>query len=106
MKNLFVGNLPFQLSGDEMAQSLRTAFEGFGTVARVSVISDRETGKPRGFAFVEMEDDDCASKAIAALNGTDFHGRPLNVSEARPRTDREGGGMGRGGSGRSGQARW
>jgi cold-inducible RNA-binding protein len=106
MKNLFVGNLPFRLSEEEMAQSLRALFEGFGTVARVSVISDRETGKPRGFAFVEMEDDDSASKAIGALNGTDFQGRPLNVSEARPRMDREGGGMGRGGSGRSGQSRW
>lgn len=95
MKNLFVGNLPFSLSQDEMTEHLRAAFEAFGGVARVSVISDRETGKPRGFAFVEMEDDDCASKAVAALNGTDFHGRPLNVSEARPREG--GGGMGRGG---------
>src|SRR5262249_20753560 len=94
MKNLFVGNLPFRLSEEEMTQDLRAAFETFGGVARVSVISDRETGKPRGFAFVEMEDDDSASKAVAALNGSDFHGRPLNVSEAKAR---EGGGMGRGG---------
>jgi RNA recognition motif-containing protein len=104
MKNLFVGNLPFRLSQADMEQGLRTLFEGFGTVDRVSVITDRETGKPRGFAFVEMADDDSADKAVAALNGTEFEGRALNVSEARPR---EGGGGGRrfaGGSSRS--QRW
>ena len=100
MKNLFVGNLPFRLSEADLAQNLRAIFEGFGVVARISIITDRETGKPRGFAFVEMEDDEVAAKAIAALNGTDFEGRALNVSEARPRMDREGGGMGRGGGGR------
>ena|ERR1043166_6383450 len=103
MKNLFVGNLPFRLSEEEMTQHLREAFEAFGAVARVSVISDRETGKPRGFAFVEMEDDECATKAVAALNGTDFQGRPLNVSEARPR---EGGMGGRGGGGGRSRDRW
>jgi cold-inducible RNA-binding protein len=105
MKNLFVGNLPFRLSEAEQAQNLRALFEAFGVVDRVSVITDRETGKPRGFAFVEMEDEDSAEKAVAALNGTDFEGRPLNVSEARPRMDREGGGRRSGGGGSRGP-RW
>jgi RNA recognition motif-containing protein len=105
MKNLFVGNLSFRLGEADLAQSLRTLFEGFGVVDRVSVITDRETGKPRGFAFVEMQDDDSAEKAIAALSGTDFEGRPLNVSEARPRMDREGGGR-RPGGGRPREPRW
>ena len=107
MKNLFVGNLPFSLTEADLAQNLRALFEGFGIVDRVSIITDRETGKPRGFAFVEMQDDDSAEKAIAALSGTDFEGRPLNVSEARPRTDREsGGGRRPGGGGRSREPRW
>ena len=105
MKNLFVGNLPFRLSEADLAQNLRALFEGFGVVGRVSVVTDRETGKPRGFAFVEMEDDDAADKAIAALSGTDFQGRPLNVSEARPRMNREAGGMSRGG-GRGSGGNW
>ena len=107
MKNLFVGNLPFRVSEGDLSQSLRALFEGFGAVERVSVITDRETGKPRGFAFVEMDDEDAAAKAVAGLNGTEFEGRPLNVSEARPRMDREGGGFGRsgGGGGRSGNTR-
>jgi RNA recognition motif-containing protein len=104
MKNLFVGNLPFRLSEAELAQNLRALFEGFGVVDRVSVVTDRETGKPRGFAFVEMEDEDSAEKAVAALNGTDFEGRPLNVSEARPRMDREGGPRRSGGGSRG--SRW
>ena len=107
MKNLFVGNLPFRLAEADLAQSLRELFEGFGVVDRVSIITDRDTGKPRGFAFVEMQDDDSAEKAVAALSGTDFEGRPLNVSEARPRADREGGGSHRsGGGGRSREPRW
>jgi RNA recognition motif-containing protein len=105
MKNLFVGNLPFRLGEADLAQNLRVLFEGFGVVDRVSIITDRETGKPRGFAFVEMQDDDSAEKAIAALNGTEFEGRPLNVSEARPRADREAGGR-RFGGGRSREPRW
>ena len=68
MKNLFVGNLPFRVAEAEMVQGLRQLFEAFGTVERVSIITDRETGKPRGFAFVEMEDDEAATKAVAALN--------------------------------------
>ena len=105
MKNLFVGNLPFRLAESDLVQGLRTLFEPFGTVERVSVITDRETGKLRGFAFVEMEDDAAAEKAIAALNGTEFEGRPLNVTEARPRNDRGGGGRQFGG-GRSREPRW
>lgn len=99
MKNLFVGNLPFRMAEGDLSQSLRALFEGFGPVERVSVITDRDTGKPRGFAFVEMDDEDAAAKAIAGLNGTEFEGRALNVSEARPRMDRDGGGYGRGGGG-------
>ena len=98
MKNLFVGNLPFRMAEGDMTLGLRSLFEAFGTVERVSIITDRETGKPRGFAFVEMEDDEAASKAVGALNGANFEGRPLNISEARPR-EREGGGGGRGGRG-------
>lgn len=105
MKNLFVGNLPFRLAEADLAQGLRALFEGFGAVERVSIITDRETGKPRGFAFVEMTDEEAADKAIAALNGANFEGRPLNVSEARPRMDREGGGR-RPGGGRSREPRW
>ncbi|HWP85022.1 MAG TPA: RNA-binding protein [Terriglobia bacterium] len=106
MKNLFVGNLPFRLSEAELAQGLRALFESFGVVDRVSVITDRETGKPRGFAFVEMEDEEAAERAIAGLNGTDFEGRPLNVSEAKPRMDRGPGGPGGGRAGRGGGDRF
>ncbi|MSO21581.1 MAG: RNA-binding protein [Acidobacteria bacterium] len=99
MKNLFVGNLPFRMAEGDMTQGLSSLFEPFGAVARVSIITDRETGKPRGFAFVEMEDDEAATKAVAALNGTNFEGRPLNISEARPREGGGGGGFGGGGRG-------
>lgn len=94
MKNLFVGNLSFSATETE----LRSLFEKFGAVERVSVITDRDTGKSRGFGFVEMSDDDAAAKAIAGLNGTDVAGRALSVSEARPKTER-GGREGRGGEG-------
>ena len=100
MKNLFVGNLPFSIAESD----LRTLFEEYGSVERVSIITDRDTGKSRGFAFVEMADDQAAEKAIGGLNGKEFDGRALSVSEARPKTERGGGGgregrMG-GGSGR------
>lgn len=100
MKNIFVGNLSFTSTED----SVRSIFEGYGTVDRVSIITDRETGKSRGFAFVEMPNDDEANKAIGALNGADFGGRKLNVNEARPREERGGGGGGfnRGGGGGAG----
>jgi cold-inducible RNA-binding protein len=88
LKNIFVGNLSFTSTED----SVRSIFEGYGTVDRVSIITDRETGKSRGFAFVEMPNDDEANRAIGALNGADFGGRKLNVNEARPREERGGGG--------------
>ena len=81
-KNLYVGNLPFQTSADD----LREAFEQHGTVTRAQVVTDRETGRSRGFGFVEMADG--ADEAIAALNGAEFQGRKLTVNEARPREER------------------
>ncbi|ADE14455.1 RNP-1 like RNA-binding protein [Nitrosococcus halophilus Nc 4] len=83
MTSIYVGNLPFQCSQDE----IRELFEPFGAVNSVKLISDRETGKPRGFGFVEM-DHDAAAEAIEQLNGTDFKGRPLRINEARERTSR------------------
>jgi RNA recognition motif-containing protein len=80
MTKLFVGNLPFSVTED----SLRGLFTAHGTVNKVAVITDRETGQPRGFAFVEMESGD-AARAMQALNGTDFGGRALKVNEARER---------------------
>ena len=99
MKKLFVGNLPFSATEDD----LRALFATHGTVESVSLITDRETGRPRGFGFVEMQNDG-AAKAIAALNETEFQGRTMTVSEARARTERSGGGGG-GGGGRS-RDRW
>ena len=88
MKNIFVGNLGFSAS----EKSVRALFEAHGTVGRVNIVTDRDTGQPRGFGFVEMANDGEAEKAIAAINGTDFEGRTLNVNEARPKTDRSSGG--------------
>jgi RNA recognition motif-containing protein len=82
--NIYVGNLPFSTSEPD----LRTEFEAYGQVSRVKVITDRDTGRPRGFAFVEMDDDTEARAAIEALNGKDLGGRTLKVNEARPREDR------------------
>jgi len=95
MKNLFVGNMSLQTTEND----LRQLFEPFGEVGRVSVITDRDTGRPRGFAFVEMARDEDAAKAIAAINGKDVEGRALTVNEARPKTERGGGGGHRGGGG-------
>ncbi len=81
-KNLFVGNLPYQTT----SQDLQQAFEKFGTVARAQVISDRETGRSRGFGFVEMEDG--AEAAIEGMNGAELGGRTITVNEARPRAPR------------------
>jgi cold-inducible RNA-binding protein len=92
-KNIYVGNLSFDTSDDD----LRDAFSQYGTVTSASVISDRETGRSRGFGFVEMADG--GDEAIAAMNGTDLQGRTLKVNEARPREDRRDGGGG-GGRGR------
>jgi RNA recognition motif-containing protein len=91
---IYVGNMSF----DSNESELRKAFEAHGTVDSVNIITDRDTGRPKGFGFVEMSNDEEAKKAIEALNGKDFMGRTLNVNEARPRTDgpRRGGGGGRG----------
>ena len=91
MKNIFVGNLDFAATEAQ----IRSLFESYGAVERVNLITDRDTGRPRGFAFVEMTDAAEAERAIAALNGADLGGRSLNVNEARPKGE----GGGRGGSG-------
>jgi cold-inducible RNA-binding protein len=84
MKNIFVGNMSFQTSENE----LREVFEAYGEVSRCQVITDRDTGRSRGFAFVEMSDDQEAASAMAALNGKEVGGRTLNVSEAKPKPER------------------
>lgn len=94
MKNIFVGNLSF----DTREQDIRSLFEAYGTVDRVSVVTDRDTGQPRGFAFVEMADNAEGDRAIDAINGHEVGGRALNVNEARPKGE-GGGGGGRGGGG-------
>jgi len=96
VKNIFVGNLSFNTNEDE----LRQIFEGYGQVDRVSILTDRDTGRSRGFGFVEMTSDEDGEKAIAALNGSQFGGRTINVNEARPKSDRGGGGGFGGGGGR------
>ena len=96
MKSLFVGNLSFSVT----EQALRSLMETYGPVERVSIMTDRDTGQPRGFAFVDMTNDEDAAKAISALNGKDLEGRTLSVNEARPKTDRPGGGGG------AGRKRW
>lgn len=103
MKNIFVGNLDFGAT----EESVRSLFEEYGAVERVSVMKDRDTGRSRGFGFVEMTNADEADRAINALNGTNFGGRPLNVNEARPKGD--GGGRGNfrgGGPSRRREPRW
>ena len=87
-KNVYVGNLSF----DTTQGKLQELFEAHGQVSSVNVITDRETGRPRGFAFVEMMTDEGASAAIRALDGQDMDGRALKVSEAKPRAPRGGGG--------------
>lgn len=82
MTKLYVGNLPFTATED----TVRELFASHGTVEKVSVITDRDTGRPRGFAFVEMSNAD-AARAMQALNGTDFGGRSLRVNEAQDRSD-------------------
>lgn len=97
-KKIYVGNLPFSATEDQV----RDLFAQHGSVASVSLVTDRETGRPRGFGFVEM--DDGAEAAISALNNSELDGRTLNVNEARPREDRGGGfGGGRGGGGGGGR---
>ena len=99
MSKMYVGNLPFSASEDE----LRDAFGQFGPVSEVSLVMDRETGRPRGFAFVTMGSKEAMEAAIRGLDGKDFGGRNLTVNEARPREERPsfggGGGERRGGGG-------
>jgi RNA recognition motif-containing protein len=112
--NIFVGNLSYQTSQDD----LHAAFAVYGGVERVSIVTDRDTGQPRGFGFVEMTEDRDAQTAISQLNGTELHGRAMNVNEARPkpaggggggfgaRRNDSGGGSKRGGGGGRGGSRW
>ncbi len=88
MTNIFVGNLSYSTTQDD----LHSAFANYGAVERVSIVTDRETGQPRGFAFVEMSEPDAAQAAISQLNGADLNGRALNVNEARPKPSNGGGG--------------
>lgn len=93
MKNIFVGNLDFNAT----EESVRSLFERYGAVNSARIMTDRDTGRSRGFAFVEMENESEADQAIQALNGYTLDGRALNVNEARPKPDR---GFGGGGGGR------
>ena len=103
MKNIFVGNLSFGTT----EQDLRSLFEAHGAVDRVNIVTDRDSGQPRGFAFVEMANDVEGNNAIAALNGREVGGRGLNVNEARPKTSAGGGGgRSRSGGGGRGGSRW
>lgn len=88
MKNIYIGNLSYDATEDD----IRTAFEQHGAVSKVSIVTDRETGRSRGFAFVEMPDDVAGNKAIEELNLSKIDGRAITVNEARPRNDRRGGG--------------
>ncbi len=97
-KKLYVGNLPFSTTDD----SLRQIFEQCGQVDSAKVITDRDTGRSKGFGFVEMATDEECAEAIKKFNGQDFEGRALTVNEARPMVPREGGGGGRGGFGGGG----
>lgn len=102
MKNLYVGNLPHSTTEAE----LRSAFEAHGAVDKVTIVTDRDTGRSRGFGFVEMSNASEADKAIAALNGSDLGGRPLTINEARPKNDRpRSGGSRFGGGGGGGRNR-
>src|SRR6202140_4963342 len=96
LKNIFVGNLDFGAT----EQSIRDLFEPYGAVERVNIVTDRGTGQPRGFAFVEMTNSSEAEAAISHLNGAELHGRALNVNEARPKPAGGGGGGYGGGGGR------
>jgi RNA recognition motif-containing protein len=99
MTNIFVGNLSYQTTQDD----LHAAFSAYGAVERVNIVTDRDTGQPRGFAFVEMTERRDAETAISQLNGAELNGRAMNVNEARPKPA---GGSGYGGGrGASGQGR-
>jgi RNA recognition motif-containing protein len=98
MKSLFVGNMSFQTTESD----LNALFKPFGQVSRVNLVKDRETGRARGFAFVEMPNNEEAAKAIAALDGKEVAGRNLKVNEARPKTESRAPRNTSGGRGRSG----
>jgi RNA recognition motif-containing protein len=113
LKNIFVGNLDFAAT----ESGIRSLFEPYGTVDQVNLVTDRDTGRSRGFAFVTMNDSTEADRAISALNGAQLDGRSLNINEARPKSDsgRSGGGGGGGfrregggsrGGGGGGRQRW
>jgi cold-inducible RNA-binding protein len=87
MKSIFVGNLSFQTT----ELDIRSLFESYGTVDRISVVTDRDTGKPKGFGFVEMANDGEGDRAIAALNGQELDGRALTINESRPKSESVGG---------------
>src|SRR5215831_13016721 len=95
MKNVYVGNLPNSTTGAE----LRHIFEAHGSVEKITLVTDRDTGRSRGFGFVEMANASEADKAIVALNGTDLGGRTLTINEAKPRSERPTGGGRRFGGG-------
>ena len=90
MKNIFVGNLSFGAT----EEVVRSAFEAYGAVDRVSIITDRDTGQAKGFGFVEMSNSAEGDRAISGLNGTELDGRAMNVNEAKPKADRGSGGFG------------
>lgn len=97
MKNLYVGNLPHSTTESE----LRNLFETHGAVEKITLVTDRDTGRSRGFGFVEMSNASEADQAMAALNGSDLGGRPLTINEAKPKSERpRGGGQRFGGGGR------
>ena len=96
-KKLYIGNLPYNIT----ETTLREMFTPLGAVDSVSIITDRNTGQPKGFAFVEMTDDDAAKQAISQINGKTLDNRSITVAEARPQVQRSGGGGGRGGWNRS-----
>jgi RNA recognition motif-containing protein len=103
MTNIFVGNISFKTTQDE----LHATFANYGSVERVNIVTDRDSGQPRGFAFVEMSDRSAAETAIERLNGTDLNGRSINVNEARPKPQGGSSGYGnRDSSSRGRGARW
>ena len=104
MRNLFVGNLSFQTTEGELSE----LFGQFGEIAKIQLMTDRDTGRSRGFGFVEMTTDDAAAKAVAELNGKEVGGRALNVNEAKPKPERSGPRGGGFGSGRGNrrESRW
>lgn len=99
---LYVGNLNYRTT----AENLEALFSNFGQVSDVAIIQDRETGRSRGFAFVTIDDDEAAKKAIEEVHGTEFEGRTLTVNEARPKAERPRGGGGGGGGGGYGNNRY